>query len=66
MTTLLYEHEAKEFCKAIRTLAEDTEALENFEFYLALHFDAWLEKWANTPENITAELMNFATMYNEE
>lgn len=60
--TLLYENEAKEFCNAIRKLAEDTEALDNFEFYLSLQFDVWLKKWGNTPENITAELMNFANM----
>ena len=62
MTTLLYEHEAKEFCKAIRKLAEDTEALDNLELYLKLHFDTWLQKWGNTPENISADLMHFANI----
>lgn len=62
MATLLYEHEAKEFCEAIRKLAEDTEALDNLELYLKLHFDTWLQKWGNTPENISADLMRFANI----
>lgn len=61
--TRKYENEAKEFCNAIRKLAEDNEALDNFEMYLSLQFDIWLKKWGNTPENITAELVNFANIY---
>ena len=53
---------AIEFTQAIKTIAEREKNLDNFENYLSYHFDKWLEKWANTPENITAELKAFANM----
>lgn len=53
---------AKQFCEALRTIAGKPENLENLESYLSMHFSEWLEKYANTPENITAELKNFADM----
>ena len=57
-----HEQTAKQFCEALRTIAGKPENLENFELYLSMHFPEWLEKFANTPENITAELRQFAEM----
>lgn len=58
------EHEktATQFCDAIRTLANKPENLENLEHYLSYHFAAWLEKYANTPEGMAAEMLEFANM----
>lgn len=58
------EHEqiAAEFVKAIKTIAEKPENLENLESYLSYHFEKWLTVRADTPENITAELKAFADM----
>ena len=53
---------ALEFVKAIKTLAEKPDNLDNFECYLSHHFDVWMEKFANTPENLTAEIKMFAEM----
>ena len=33
-----YEEQATQFCEAIRTLANNTENLENLESYLSRHF----------------------------
>lgn len=57
-----HEQTAKQFCEALRTIAGKPENLENFELYLSMHFSEWLEKFANTPERITAELKEFANM----
>lgn len=57
-----HEQTAKLFCEALRTIAEKSENLENIESYLSNHFVEWMNKYANTPENITAELKNFADM----
>ena len=50
------------FCEAIRAFSEKPENLENLESYLSCHFDKWLEKWANTPEKLSGELLNFSSM----
>ena len=57
-----YEKEARIFCEAIKTLAIKPENLDNLESYLSYSFDSWLTKWANTPENMTAEIKEFAEM----
>jgi TorA maturation chaperone TorD len=57
-----HEKTAAQLCDAIRTLASKPENLENLESYLAHHFAAWLEKYANTPETLTCELHEFANM----
>lgn len=57
-----YEEQAIQFCEAIRTLANNTENLNNLESYLTYHFDKWLERWADTPEKIAAEMKEFAEM----
>ena len=53
---------AQELVKAIRTFSEKRENLDNFELYLSHHFDVWLEKYANTPENLVSEFKQFAEM----
>lgn len=57
-----YEQTAKQFCEALQTIAGKPQNLENLEHYLSIHFSEWLEKYANRPENIAAELQAFATM----
>lgn len=57
-----FEQEAKQFCEAIKTIAEKPENLENLELYLSMHFATWLEKFANDPGSITAEIKAFAEM----
>lgn len=57
-----HEQTAKLFCEALRTIAGKPENLDNLESYLSYHFAEWMNKYANTPENITAELKSFADM----
>jgi len=57
-----YEHVAKQFVAAIKTIAEKPENLENLELYLSYHFGSWLERFANTPETIVCEMREFAEM----
>ena len=57
-----YTHTAAQFAAAIKTIAEKPENLDNLEHYLSYHFATWLNAFANTPENITAELQEFAEM----
>lgn len=62
--TLEYDTDkyARQFCKAIKILAEKPANLDNLESYLSQHFDEWLAKYARTPEELTAEMKNFAGM----
>ena len=57
-----YTLEAAQFCNAIRELANKPENLQNLESYLERHFDKWLEKYANTPDGMAAEMSEFAQM----
>jgi hypothetical protein len=57
-----YEKAAAQLCDAILTIASKPENLENLECYLSRHFAAWLEKYANTPEGMAAEMREFANM----
>ena len=57
-----YTIEAAQFCDAIRELASKPENLQNLESYLECHFDNWLEKYASTPDGMTAEMSEFAQM----
>ena len=57
-----HEHVAKQFVAAIKTIAGKPENLENLECYLSMHFPVWLEKYANTPETLTCEMLEFANM----
>lgn len=55
-----YEKEARIVAEAIRTLAKDEAALNNFEYYLSLHFAKWLVMFASTPGGMASELNDFA------
>jgi hypothetical protein len=57
-----HEQTAKEFCEALKAIAGKPENLDNLKSYLSYHFADWMNKYANTPENITAELKSFADM----
>lgn len=57
-----HKEEARVFCEAIKKIAQKPQNLENLELYLSYHFVEWIEKHANTPENIAAELKQFAEM----
>ena len=57
-----YKTEAAQFCEYIRTLASKPENLDNLEYYLSMHFSEWLTKRANTPQDIAAEMREFANM----
>ena len=57
-----HEQTAKQFCEALRAIAGKPENLKNLESYLFYHFAEWMNKYANTPENITAELKSFADL----
>lgn len=54
------EEYAKIFTDAIRKFASNEDALDNFQSYLSCHFDKWLEKFASTPESISAEMKSFS------
>ena len=56
------EQIAHQFIEAIKTIAGKPENLDNLKSYLSYHFAEWMNKYANTPENITAELISFADM----
>ena len=51
---------AKAFVDAIKELALNQKKLDNLENYLSKHFDIWVDKYANTPYDITYELKGFA------
>lgn len=53
---------AADFCEAIKEIASKPENLENLESYLSYHFETWLTKWAETPEDMAAEMAHFAKM----
>lgn len=53
---------AKNFVDAIKEIASKPDNLDNLESYLSHHFDVWMEKFADTPENLTTEMKNFAEM----
>ena len=57
-----FESEAKEFCEAIKKMAE-SEALENFESYLSYHFDIWLKKYAYDVNGIVSEVKQFSEIH---
>ena len=53
---------AADFIKAVELIAARPDNLSNLQSYLDYHFPEWLKKYANTPESLTSELLNFATM----
>lgn len=62
MTAKNREREAAQFVEAIKTIASKPENLNNLQYYLGMHFDVWLKRYASTPEDITCELREFAEM----
>lgn len=56
------EKAAEDFIEAIKTIASKPENLENLESYLSMHFPNWLKKFAYDPDNIAAEMKQFAEM----
>ena len=61
-----YQNTAKRFVEAVVALANNEDALDNLEYYLSMHFDVWMQKFASTPESITAELSSFAHIYDSK
>lgn len=57
-----YEKEAAQFCEYIRTLASKPDNLDNLQSYLSEHFGDWLKKYAYDPQNMAAEMREFANM----
>lgn len=57
---------ASDFVEAIKRLAENPQNLENLQNYLEQHFTLWLERYANTPENMAAEMLSFANIEQAE
>lgn len=53
---------AERLVKAIKRLANNPENLDNFENYLAAHFDKWLATWVTTPAGMASEFEMFAEM----
>jgi len=58
-----FEEEAHIMTAAIRELAANESALDNFEGYLSRHFKLWLVKFAYDPENMAGEFKNFASIH---
>ena len=59
-----FGEQADRLCNAIRHMANDDNALENFNSYLSYHFDVWLNEYANNNvDNFVSEIENFAHMY---
>ena len=58
-----YEKQAAaDFVEAIKLISTKPDNLDNLESYLSRHFSEWISKWANSPENIAAEMKEFAEM----
>ena len=58
-----YEKQAAaDFVEAIKLISTKPDNLDNLESYLSWHFSEWISKWANTPEDLAAEMKMFAEM----
>ena len=58
-----YEKQAAaDFVEAVKLIAAKPDNLDNLESYLSRHFSEWISKWANTPEDLAAEMKMFAEM----
>lgn len=55
-----YKEQAATVAAAILKMANNPSSLENFENYLSMHFDKWLEKWAYDPDNMACEFKEFS------
>lgn len=54
------ERNAEKVAEAIKRLAEEPAALENFKSYLTRHFSTWLKEYASTPDGLANELEAFS------
>lgn len=62
-----FEEQADRLCNAIRYMANDDNALENFNSYLSYHFDIWLNQHINNDiDNFVEEIYSFAHMYDDD
>lgn len=57
-----YSELAFELTEAMKRLCSNEYNLRNFEFYLSMHFGAWMERFASTPESLVEEIKSFADM----
>ena len=54
---------AEKLCNAIKKLAANESSLENFQWYLEYHFQAWLEKFVkNDSYNLAWEFEHFSNI----
>lgn len=51
---------AADFVGAIKLIATKPDNLDNLESYLSHHFPEWVSRWANSPEDLAAEMKEFA------
>lgn len=51
---------------AMKTLVNDFDKLNNFEWYLGHHFDKWFSEFADTPEGLVSEFETFARIGDDE
>lgn len=57
-----YTKAAADFVGAIKLIAIKPDNLDNLESYLSHHFPEWVSRWANSPEDLAAEMKEFARM----
>lgn len=57
-----FEEIATRFINAIKTIANKQNNLDNLQSYLSMHFEIWLNKFAQTPTDITNEIEHFSNM----
>lgn len=57
-----YSKSAADFVEAIKLIATKPDNLDNLQCYLSHHFPEWVSRWANSPENLAAEMQEFAKM----
>lgn len=55
-----YIREARTLIHSIQRMNSSKHALLNFQAYLECHFGEWLQKYANTPEDLAAEVEAFS------
>ena len=60
-----YRALAVKLADAIRTFGQNPDNLDNFESYLAYHFDVWMQQYAKDPEGLVSEFEYFANMTRE-
>ena len=59
-----FKEEANRLCNAIRYMANDDNALENFNSYLSYCFDTWLNQHvSNDVNDFVEEIYSFAHAY---